>query len=594
MNSGSTDSRDFGSTDDVAFGRSVAFVYLACAILFGALLALEWRWIDSSLRAVARERGAALFALIENSRAWNAGHGGVYVAVTDEVQPNPYLRHPARDLETIDGRRLTMINPAYMTRQIAEIAAAGDGVRLHITSLNPIRPENRPDPWEAEALARFDRGEKEVLALLHEGAEPMHRYMAPLYVTPPCLQCHAEQGYKLGDIRGGISVTMPARALAVARDTQRTRAALLHLLAFVVAAGLIHGLMTLSRRHVRAVRRINAEQERLIAQRTGELATLNRELAAEADKQRSSAHQLAASEARYRAIFEGAAEAIMVTDAETRILQVNPAFCAITGYAAEDVIGRTPAMMSSGRHDAAFYDDMRARLAREGAWQGEVWNRRKSGDLYVQWMSITRIGTADAPEAYVCTFSDITQRKQAEEQIRYRADHDALTGLPNRALFADRLGSALAGASRHGHRFALLAVDLDYFKAVNDRLGHLAGDALLVETAARLQACVRESDTVARLGGDEFAVILTEITGQADAEEVAARICASIARPFVLAEGEACVSASVGIAFGPDGDASLEVLQRRADRALYAVKHSGRGHYRSYDAALEGATPGGA
>ena len=588
MNSGSTDSRASGSTDDVAFRRSVAVVYLACALLFAVLLALEWRWIDSSLRAVARERGAALFALIETSREWNARHGGVYVAVTDGVQPNPYLRHPARDLEVADGRRLTMINPAYMTRQIAELAAAGDGIRLHITSLNPIRPENRPDPWEAEALARFDRGEKEVLALMHEGAEPMHRYMAPLYVTQPCLQCHAEQGYELGEIRGGISVTMPARALTDARNAQRQRAALLHFVAFVVAAGLIHGLLTLSRRHVRAVRAINAEQERLIAQRTGELAALNRELAAEADKQRSSAHQLAASEARYRAVFEGVAEAIMVTDAETRILQVNPAFCAITGYAAEEVIGRTPAMMSSGRHDPAFYDAIAARLASEGAWQGEVWNRRKSGDLYVQWLSITRIGTVEAPEAYVCTFSDITQRKAAEEQIRYRADHDALTGLPNRALFADRLSSAMASASRHGHRFALLAVDLDHFKAVNDRLGHLAGDVLLVEAAARLQACVRESDTVARLGGDEFAVILTEITGPADAEEVAARICASIARPFMLAEGEARLSASVGIAFGPNGDASVTLLQRRADRALYAVKHSGRGNYRIYDAARDG------
>lgn len=588
MNSGSTDSRASGSTDDVAFRRSVAVVYLACALLFAVLLALEWRWIDSSLRAVARERGAALFALIETSREWNARHGGVYVAVTDGVQPNPYLRHPARDLEVADGRRLTMINPAYMTRQIAELAAAGDGIRLHITSLNPIRPENRPDPWEAEALARFDRGEKEVLALMHEGAEPMHRYMAPLYVTQPCLQCHAEQGYELGEIRGGISVTMPARALTDARNAQRQRAALLHFVAFVVAAGLIHGLLTLSRRHVRAVRAINAEQERLIAQRTGELAALNRELAAEADKQRSSAHQLAASEARYRAVFEGVAEAIMVTDAETRILQVNPAFCAITGYAAEEAIGRTPAMMSSGRHDPAFYDAIAARLASEGVWQGEVWNRRKSGDLYVQWLSITRIGTAEAPEAYVCTFSDITQRKAAEEQIRYRADHDALTGLPNRALFADRLSSAMASASRHGHRFALLAVDLDHFKAVNDRLGHLAGDVLLVEAAARLQACVRESDTVARLGGDEFAVILTEITGPADAEEVAARICASIARPFMLAEGEARLSASVGIAFGPNGDASVTLLQRRADRALYAVKHSGRGNYRIYDAARDG------
>lgn len=587
MDSGSSDSMRFGATDDAAFRRSVAFVYLSCAVLFGGLLALEWRWIDSSLQAIARERGAALFSLIETSRAWNAGHGGVYVPITDEVQPNPYLRHPTRDVETVHGRRLTMINPAYMTRQIAELAAAGNGVRLHITSLNPIRPENRPDAWEADALARFERGEESVLALIQEGAEPVHRYMAPLFVTKPCLQCHAEQGYALGEIRGGISVTMPARALVELRETQRQRAGLLHLVAFLAVAGLIHGLMTFSRRRVQAVRRINAEQERLIAQRTGELATLNQELAAEVDKQRRSALQLAASEERYRAIFEGTAEAIMVTDADHHIQQVNPAFCAITGYGAEDVIGHTPALMSSGRHDIAFYEDMRARLARDGVWQGEIWNRRKSGDLYVQWMSITRIGTADASEAYVCTFSDITHRKEAEEQIRFRADHDALTGLPNRTLFADRLGSALAGATRHGHRFALLAIDLDYFKAVNDRLGHLAGDALLVETAARLLACVRESDTVARLGGDEFAVILTEINGPADAEEVATRICASIARPFMLAEGEARVSASVGIAFGPNGAASLEVLHRRADRALYTAKAGGRGRYRIYDASLD-------
>lgn len=589
MDRQSTDAERLRPTGDAAFRRAVALVYLSCALLFGTLLALEWRWIDNSMHAVARERGAALFSLIETSREWNARHGGVYVAITDGVQPNPYLRHPVRDLETVDGRRLTMINPAYMTRQIAELAAAGEGIRLHITSLNPIRSENQPDPWEIAALGRFARGETEVLELIDAGAEPVHRYMAPLYVTQPCLQCHAEQGYVVGDIRGGISVTMPASALALARASQRQRTALLHLAAFVVAAGLIHGLMTLSRRHMLAVRRINAQQERLIAQRTEQLATLNHELADEVVKQRRSAHQLVASEARYRAIFERTAEAIMVVDASERILQVNPAFCEITGYAVEDVIGRGPSIMSSGRHDGVFFDQMRACLDREGAWQGEIWNRRKSGDLYVQWMSITRIGTADAPEAYVCTFSDITQRKQAEEQIRYRADHDALTGLPNRALFADRLGSALASASRHEHRFALLAVDLDYFKAVNDRLGHLAGDALLVETAARLQACVRESDTVARLGGDEFAVILTEIAGQADAEEVAARICASIAQPFKLAEGEAGVSASVGIAFGPDGNASLEALQRRADRALYAVKAGGRGHYRIYDAARDGA-----
>lgn len=573
--------------DDVAYARSVVLVYLCCVLLFGALLMLEWRWIDQSIAAVARERGAALFSLIETTREWNARHGGVYVAQTDEVQPNPYLRHPARDLETSDGRRLTMINPAYMTRQIAELATAGEGIRLHITSLDPIRADNGPDPWEADALKRFAKGEAEVLTLTAEDGEPVHRYMAPLFVVQACLQCHGEQGYVVGDIRGGISVTMPARALTALRDSQREHAALLHLAAFVLAAGLIHGLLAANRRRVREVHRINAEQERTIARRTGELAVLNRHLAAEAAKQRDSARQLAASEARYRAIFEHAAEGIMVTDADGRIVQVNPAFCTITGYEAGEVVGYSPAFMRSGRHDEAFYADMRARLAHEGSWQGEIWNRRKSGDLYVQWMSVTRIGDAARPEGYVSTLTDITQRKQAEERIRYRADHDALTGLPNRDLFADRLNSTQTGAVRHGHRFALLAIDLDHFKAVNDRLGHLAGDALLVETAARLLACVRESDTVARLGGDEFAVILTEIAGPGDAEEVAGRICVALARPFMLAEGEARVSTSIGIAFGPAADADLETLRRRADRALYAAKAGGRGRFRVHDASLD-------
>ena len=198
----------------------------------------------------------------------------------------------------------------------------------------------------------------------------------------------------------------------------------------------------------------------------------------------------------------------------------------------------------------------------------------------MQWLSITRIGTADAPEAYVCTFSDITQRKQAEEQIRYRADHDALTGLPNRALFADRLGSALAVASRHGHRFALLAVDLDYFKAVNDRFGHLAGDALLVETAARLRACVRESDTVARLGGDEFVILLPRINKDADAAAVAERILQALGSPFHINAHVISISASIGIAIFPRDGAAEDGLLRNADVAMYEAKRAGRNCFR--------------
>ena len=562
--------------------RVVALIYLCGALLFGTLLALEWRLIERTVAAIARERGAALFSLIETTREWNAMHGGVYVVVDGTTQPNPWLEHPARDLQTRDGVRLTMVNPAYMTRQIADLALHADGARLHITSLKPIRPENRADDWEADALARFEAGEREVLALVEgaeEGRDPVHRYMAPLAVREPCLQCHAEQGYALGDIRGGISVTMPAGVLIARRDQLRTRAVFIYVLAGLLAAGLVHGLLRANRRHVALVRRVNLEQERLIEQRTGELAEANRQLAGEVELHRRSERRLAASESRYRAIFDSAAEGIMLTDAALRIVQVNPAFSEITGYAAEEVLGRTPSMLGSGRHDEDFFRDLLATLVATGRWQGEVWNRRKDGDLYVQWMSAVRIGEADAPEGFVATMTDITSRKQTEEKLRFRANHDALTGLPNRRLFEDRLQSAIASALRHGERFALMLVDLDRFKGVNDRFGHLAGDALLVEVGRRLQLCVRASDTVARLGGDEFAVILGEVGGREDAAEVAGRICASMAEPFELGEGVAQVGASVGVALGPQDDADAEELQRRADAALYSVKHGGRGSF---------------
>lgn len=563
--------------------RVVALIYLCGALLFGTLLALEWRLIDRTVAAIARERGAALFSLIETTREWNAMHGGVYVVVDGATQPNPWLQHPARDLQTSDGVRLTMVNPAYMTRQIADLALHADGARLHITSLKPIRPENLADDWETDALARFEAGEREVLALVEgaeEGRGPVHRYMAPLVVREPCLQCHAEQGYVLGDIRGGISVTMPAGVLIARRDQLRTRAVFIYVLAGLLAAGLVHGLLRANRRHVAQVRFINAEQERLIERRTGELAEANRRLAGEVELHRRSEQRLAASESRYRAIFDSAAEGIMLTDAALRIVQVNPAFSEITGYAAEEVLGRTPSMLGSGRHDEDFFRDLLATLVATGRWQGEVWNRRKDGDLYVQWMSAVRIGEADAPEGFVATMTDITSRKQSEERLRFRANHDALTGLPNRRLFEDRLQSAIASALRHGERFALMLVDLDRFKGVNDRFGHLAGDALLVEVGRRLQLCVRASDTVARLGGDEFAVILGEVGGREDAVEVAGRICASMAEPFELGEGVAQVGASVGVALGPQDDADAEELQRRADAALYSVKHGGRGSFR--------------
>jgi diguanylate cyclase (GGDEF)-like protein len=219
-------------------------------------------------------------------------------------------------------------------------------------------------------------------------------------------------------------------------------------------------------------------------------------------------------------------------------------------------------------------------LSHENRWQGEVWNRRKNGELFFVWMSVARIAGGAQPVRYVATLTDITQRKELEDALRHRAYHDPLTDLPNRALFADRLRVALLQAQRHGRAFALCFIDLDYFKPVNDEFGHAAGDDLLVETARRLRVCVRAADTVARVGGDEFAAILTEVPSREEVEEVAARIVAELARPFELKVGTVRISCSIGIALFPEHGSDVEALQHYADAALYEVKAASRNAYR--------------
>ncbi|MGE5467130.1 MAG: PAS domain S-box protein, partial [Ignavibacteria bacterium] len=207
------------------------------------------------------------------------------------------------------------------------------------------------------------------------------------------------------------------------------------------------------------------------------------------------------------ATFE-ANEGMMVTDAEGVVLRVNRAFTDITGYGADEIVGRTPRVLKSGRHDEDFFVDMWRTLRRTGTWQGEIWDRRKNGEIYPKWLTITAIADADGTVThYVGTHSDITDRKRAEEQVRQLAFQDPLTQLPNRRLFQDRLRQAIAACRRSGAHGALMFIDLDNFKPLNDAHGHAVGDLLLVEAAARLKSCVRESDTVSRFGGDEFVVM---------------------------------------------------------------------------------------
>ncbi|MDP2432943.1 MAG: PAS domain S-box protein [Pseudomonadota bacterium] len=260
-------------------------------------------------------------------------------------------------------------------------------------------------------------------------------------------------------------------------------------------------------------------------------------------------------------VFEHAGEAIMVTDADNHIVKVNPAFSAITGYAAAEVLGQTPSRFKSGRHDAAFYQAMWRGLSETDSWEGEIWDRRRDGVIYPKWLTISAIRNQQGElRHYVALFTDISERKRNEEYIRHLAEHDSLTGLPNRALLQDRLTQAMARAERAGSRLALIYIDLDRFKVVNDTLGHPVGDALLQEVAHRLQATVRVSDTVSRQGGDEFLVLLDEIESADDAARVAQKMLDLLAQPCWVAGHELTITPSIGISLYPDDSTDMTTL----------------------------------
>ena len=282
-------------------------------------------------------------------------------------------------------------------------------------------------------------------------------------------------------------------------------------------------------------------------------------------------------------VYQNSSEGILVTDAAGIILSVNPAFTEITGYAEDEALGRKTSLLRSDRHGPEFYRSMWEALTKEGCWRGEVWNRRKDGEAYLEWLSINRIeASAGAPIRYVAVFHDITELRRKDEEIRHQAFHDALTGLPNRALMKDRLLHALERAKREGGRLAVIFIDLDRFKAINDGLGHDVGDLLLQEVARRIKSRMRTADTVARLGGDEFVVLMEDLQEAGDCASLAQELMAEIARPMELSGHAVEIRASMGMAFYPEDGTNPMELMKRADLAMYSAKAAGRNTYRFF------------
>jgi len=300
---------------------------------------------------------------------------------------------------------------------------------------------------------------------------------------------------------------------------------------------------------------VEHDLEQLIEERTGEL-------------------RLAAS------VFANTMEGVIVTDPDGIILSVNPAFSDITGYSASEAIGQNPNLLRSQRHTPEFYGKFWAALQQDGHWRGEIWNRRKSGEAYLQRTTINLVPAQHhQPACYVAVFADVTEFWRKDERITHLAYHDPLTDLPNRTLLMNRLTHALAVSERQNERLGVLFIDLDGFKAVNDNFGHHIGDEILQDVALRLKSSIRTADTVARIGGDEFVVLMEGLNNPQECATLANKLLASLSWELPAAAARICVGASVGIAIYPEDGSDAATLLKHADAALYAAKSDGKGVY---------------
>lgn len=531
------------------------------------LASLAWNLyvIERQVLELSTNQGRKVFHMMDAMRLWNARHGGVYVERTEQTPSNPYLDVPNRDVETRGGVSLTLLNPAYMTRQVAQTVQELTGVRVHMTSMKPINPGNGADPWELAALRDFERGIKERAELMEMGGQTVARFMAPLVTRQACLDCHAKQGYKLGDIRGGISVTFPTAPFAEPLWYQKRNSVLVHFVGWFLVSALAFLALSRSRQQVLALARAKDEQEALVEQRTAEL--------------RREVNERRQAENRLRLLVDASSSGIFGLAANGDCTFINPVALRLLGVeAAETFLGHpildliTPdESQALGFHDAL-------RLGQNLHSDDCIFQKADRTPFHVE----IRLDPIDGeePAGAVVTFADITQRKAEEAVIWRQANYDALTGLANRSLFNHRLEQAIADARRNQEILALLFVDLDGFKAVNDAHGHEAGDCVLWETARRLEGGIRETDLAARLAGDEFLVILRHLAREGFAGTVAAKLIDALAQPCRFGDQDLVVSASIGIGLYPnDADTAAELI-KNADLAMYRAKEAGKHTYR--------------
>ncbi len=482
-------------------------------------------------------------------RLWGTSHGRIYVPQTARTRPDPNLSHiPERDIETPAGQQLTLINPAAIIRELNDRFGRLYGVAGRITSTNPLRKENEPDPWERRALELFKAGEKEVIEFTQLNGEPYLRLMQPLMVVPGCLLCHGHQGYQVGKVAGGVGVSLPLRELWT-HEYARQRADGISLLLIWLLGCVLLGFFFWRLHHA-------------------------------GQKWTETMGRLIKSEARKSAVMASALDCIITMDHQGRIIEFNPAAERTFGYQQSEAIGRSLAKLLIPPSLRGLHrDGLRRYLAGEGRsiidTRIETTAMRADGSEFPVELAVTRI-EADGHPIFTAYLRDLSEARRLQERISFQSTHDDLTGLINRAEFERRLRLLLDNLGVVGERHAVLYLDLDQFKVVNDIGGHQAGDELLRQVARLLYATMKAGDTLARLGGDEFGLILEDCS-EDDAERMSGKLLQAVQEFRFAWKGQSFnITTSIGVVPLQHREQSLSDVLIAADTACYMAKEQGR------------------